>query len=855
MIELRHIKTDISMTSQKTPLTLDIAGKIPIHIEENQGRLTLSMDMASLDSSSIAADRLIKNLSRMAGLQIDGKTLADTTAHYDAKTNTLVVSAAAQVPEGAKVTLSMTRPNKSGAMETEPVVTAMRDSDGTFLLDEAHQFERLNVTEIKPLSNADSLLANIPYSRALLQGYNPQKHAPITELHTHFSAQISARAFMDIALKHDRARTEGQEITYPVELLTKLGIGLNDAQQNQVVKVKSTGGPSGMPEADLLQCERKGVECDAIRLSNLTQAQRDSICRKMEIAPETILQFSQFDPEMYRYRSPLSKSSSLNHDFIMEIAKEYARHGVKYAELSLTTMLRDPDWFVTMERAVDEAKQTYGVDIRFLAAVPRSAKPADLFKDMERMKCALRHPYVVGMDIVGYEVNATDNFRWALEHMASWAAHPQAGFHKNDMVIRVHAGETGKRHDNVIKAVEVAEKYKVPFRIAHALNAGLTAQEEKRMHVLSAQKLLALELCPPSNLAYNNIVRAEEVPFERFGKIADTYIATDGAGTFGSDAHQIGLDALYAGWTLKDLETMRENETKFIARAHTRDERKRAEFEKHYGTDNRVAAFVADYKKKMQEIDTASLKAFAKHRVPLLIVGAAGESYKKVQKTHAVEVALEMLALAMDREKSFGILGRVKPEGVSKVFDNSISAINGENPNSRLDLAAIVTDETTEVASSVSHVEAIAHNLSNIAKQIFVTSENLTQKAFAIFIGGSSFTGDILQYYHGGNLPFALMNTAEGASKDRAEFIDASKHFSDGISLLQTIDRQTAQNPERFGGIRPFIDALYKTTEQGKELDEHALQALYEQAEKRVMSRQRLEKIASGNGKSAVKRG
>lgn len=841
------------MTAQKHPLSLDIKGKIPVRVQEEQGVITLEIDAASLDSK-----RLIRNLTRMVGLEIDGKPVERPQINYDRTTKKIRVSApvlkSSPPTQNNTVTLTLSRPDKEGKVIAEPIVTAIRDASAEaaseFILDESRQFERLNVTEIKPLSNSDNLLENIPYPRSWLKGYDPKKHAPITELHTHFSAQISARAFMDIALKHDKEKTDSQIITYPVELLTKLGIGLSSEQQNQVVKVKSVGGPSGMPESDLLQCERKGELCDAIRLMHLTDAQRDIICRKMEIAPEVILQFSQFDPEMYRFRSPLSKASSLNHDFIMEIAKEYAQHGVKYAELSLTTMLRDPDWFIPMERAVDEAKKTYGVDIRFLAAVPRSAKPADMFKDMERMKFALRHPYVVGMDIVGYEVNATDNFRWALEHMASWAASPQKGFNKDDMVIRVHAGETGKRHDNVIKAVEVAEKFQVPFRIAHALNAGITPQEEKRMHMLSARKLMALELCPPSNLAYNNIVRAENVPFERFGKIADTYIATDGAGTFGSDATQIGLDALYAGWTLKDLEAMRKNEEAFIARAIKRDERKIAAFHEHYGNDNPTERFAAEYKKKMQDIDGRSLDNYAQERVPLLIVGAAGESYKQVSKTHAVEVALEMLALAMDRETSFGLLGRVKPEGVSKLFDNSVNARNSKNPNARLDLAAIVTDETTEVASSVSHVEAIPHNLSNIAKQIFVTANNLSKKAFAIFIGGSSFTGDILQYYHGQDLPFAVMKTAEGASKDRAEFIDASKYFSEGISLLKTIDSQIAANPERFGSIRPFSEMLYKKSENGLILDAEKLRELKEVAEENIMKRTRDEKTRNGNGHS-----
>jgi hypothetical protein len=210
-----------------------------------------------------------------------------------------------------------------------------------------------------------------------------------------------------------------------------------------------------------------------------------------------------------------------------------------------------------------------------------------------------------------------------------------------------------------------------------------------------------------------------------------------------------------------------------------------------------------------------------------------------------------MLALAMDPAKSLGMLGRVKREGVSALFDNSVLDHNRRTSTQPIDMLAVVTENVPDIADSVSFIEAFPENMSGIAQRIFMTATKTKPPAFPIFIGGANFTGDILQDYHRENLPFALMSNAPGASAQRAPYVAKAKHFTSGIELLQTIDRQVAAHPERFGHQRPFEQSLYTKALNSTQLDPAKLKALEEEAVKNVLQRERSahKALANGNGR------
>lgn len=836
--------------------TLDYNAQIGVTLRPSTqaGQCTLEIDCRQIPSA-----RFIQHLTK--GLSL--KTAAGTQAvHFD-------VSPFEKTPTVLKAEIPLT---VTGSAELrlydEPICPLVAQAGGEgFVLDGARAHERLTVSEVKMLANSDVKLAGVPHSRAALKGFDARLHAPITDLHTHASAQIKGADLMRIALEQD-LKMGGDGITYPVELLKLLkpmGMELSTDQRAKVITVPSIKFSPGLKEHKQLQCEQdpgKGNTCEAIRLRDLTEEQRALLVRKMDVAQHTIQPFSRFDPEMYRFRNPLTKRSELSREMLLTIAKDYAKQGVRYAELSTGSMLENADWFAEAIKAVDEAQQKYGVTMRFLAGIPRDNDPADMLKNLEKIKYAARHPYLVGVDVLGYEFKSAKDFSWALRHIAQWAAAPdgsdlkaEEGWDfKRDFTIRMHAGETSKRPENVIECAKVGKEYGVKIRIAHALTGGRMGAKEKNWikDECEARRLL-VELCPPSNVAYNNISRVDKVPAKDWTALGATLLlGSDGGGALQVDATQLALDAVAAGLTLQDLEIMRAHEETFIAQQKANEAEKRTAYQKHYG-QHADDKFIKDYKQRLHEIQHHSIDKEFIGRLPFLIMGAGGNTYNELlpeqeskNERQEIAVALEMLRKASRRENNAFILGRVKEEGVSGEMDRALMDHRDLHRDHAFAVAGLYKKGTTEIAKSITYCEALEGDDNNIPHELFKRATTLHPPALGIFISGSNFTSDVLRFYHDdqshqGGLPFVVMDNVPGASKDFAPSIASHKRFKDGVSLLKAIDyqvRHTAVGKENYGNVLPFAEELYTVKDGEKCLDDAKLAQLKREAAAIVAKRQ-----------------
>ncbi len=793
------------------PLSLDINGFYALRLENNQLVINLS---------SATEPYFLQHIGKLLKLKHGDNILEPTVTPNAMCEPKRVVFDLTDVDASKPFTLTM---------NNQPV-SDLRLENGALAAGQKHSIYQLSVSETRAygmaLSEKHGVLNMLPYDRTLREGFDPKKHAPITDLHTHSSAQVSASAMMEAALEIDQeaGSDAAKGLTYPVELLQKLGVPAHKEQPRHSVRsylFKPTANEN-------LACERDGGTCEAIRVKDLSEDQRKAIIQKMQVMGDKIIPFGDFDPEFYRFRNPLTKHPGMARKMIRQIATEYAKNGIEYAELS-TSSMTNPAWLADMIREIDAIEKEGGIEVdgvrkpmhlRFLVCMMRSTPPQQMLVEMERIKFLARHPYIVGMDLVGYESNKTRDFHWALSHMAQWAAQSQGTELKRedgwdmqrDFMIRVHAGETGKNPENVEDALKISREHKVRVRVAHALNVVLTDTDHEEIKRLSgkgegvAGDQFALEMCPDSNQVFLNKPLVHDVPMPDRYAISPVFLGSDGGGGLNITPTQLAYSSLATGMSLQQLEEMQAYERGYIDRQLARERSKRRAFDTLYHDPK---DFLDGYKSRLAELKSLdeqshyheealdgkekefdalnqqisalnaqraaitekvrnprALPASMQGKKPILIGGASGDSWKDMtaNEQRRTRQTIEMLVQSLDPEKCYFVLGRVKNEGVSKVLDEVVKAYNRENATNQFQVLARYAGAdkapTEELPETITAIHNIPGDLSNVPKSMvdFIKEEHGT----ALFFGGSNFTGEMVFRCFTAGVPFHLFTPQHG---------------------------------------------------------------------------------------------
>lgn len=802
--------------NEQIPPTLDHNGALSVTVHEQQDACTVAVDLSTLQ-----APEKLGGFHFCEGLRIvvNGAEVSCTPT-YDAVTKRLEFHSPDLVENPGPMTLEL---------YGQPLLTLQRSGTG-WVMDPSRANERLLVDEIREISDYDIRPEHLPYDRSKLKGFNPEKHAPITDVHTHSSAQVSAKDLMQLAL--------GKNLDYPVELLEKLNIELSDAERKAIKADGGSGSRFSPCESEGLKCEQQGQPCDVIPLSALSDEHRARIEQQLKIPLDKILCFSDFDRAYYRFVNPIVKNPSIARDMILKIAEDYQRQGVRYAELSTASMLNlnkddQAQWFKEMSAAVAEAEAKTGVTLRFLVGLPRNYSTAKAMAELEKIKHAARHPLIAGVDLLGYEFNRTEDFSATFANIAQWARdlpdpdlkQKDGWDFKRDFVIRIHAGETGKNDGNVASAVGIAKEYGVPVRIAHAVNQKLNPKLDADIKRLSEQDppLVQMEFCAPSNIAYNNTQDLTDVPYERWFKACKRwFLGSDGAGAIQTTPTQMAISALYGGVTLDDLAALRGNEERYIDQQKQRYDKKTAafnacypegegqflkEFAAHVKAVNDRNAYLKTYdpppvKKETVEKAYASLPEELNGkegrlngevgRMPVMIAGASGNSMEQIDPKIQKEIkrSMRMLVASLDPEKAYFVVGRAKPDGVTAALDEAVLEYNEKHPKNKFDVVSVTTADTKENAYSITHtiqmpggIDQVPDNLIGFMKYQ-AAQKNL---GISVFIGGSNFSSDMIRKSKESGLPYLLMESAEGASMRFAKKVKAEVRFNGGVTLLQKL--------------------------------------------------------------------
>lgn len=859
----------MTATPQKKATKLWINANRTYGLQFNADYTALVFDLLDVSTSQ----KLWKNLTRemaLTGIDTQGKPITIPAKVNEAKrTAELALDPRLDRSKPLQVTIN-----------GKPVAEFICE-EASFKPTPMHGIYQLIVAETRGMSNTLNPPDLLPYDRAPRMGYEENAHAPITDLHTHVSTQISAKDLYELSLTLDKEAREGEVenyVTYPIELLAKLGVPAQPTQATHNIESYEFKPL----KHEQLKCERgqtdgKNAEknyYEAIRLRDLTAKQRDAVIKAMDAPQDGTKSFQQVEEDIYRHTTPLTRNPRLVKPMLRRIAENYAAQGIQHAELA-TSALLGPNWFEAMVDAVDELECgtknpdgsrnpdaiTVGPDkkpftMRFLVGLPRNNGPKDTMLALERTKFIARHPYIVGVDLMGNETNKTSDFHWALSHMAMWARksentkfNPNDGWNfKEDFLIRVHAGESAKNPRNVADAIQIAHEHKVRVRVGHAQNAALLDGDNRKLYYMKnfagqydkAAKeqnpgdWFGFEKCPDSNQLYRMKALPHHVVIKPHSDMAATYFGQDGNGLSLTTPRQTALAALATGITLDELAAMRKQEEVYIANARARDDRKRGAFENMYkgGLKDLMAEYRAFDPKALIE------KRF-EGKTPFLIGGASDNSWKQLAKKPQQEInqMMELLVMTLNPKTVYFVLGRVESEGVNKALDRAIKNYNLAHPSNKFEVMgrfghASGEAPTGELAETISGFESIPGGISVVPDSQIKYIRDRHGKV--LLFDGAQFTASMLhdaQDERRGEVPFGVYVPPENA------FMEQMMQVVDRVRRIKSPEDLVKRTLRDFGP-----DRLFETQEERDKLlspglaitDDHSCDVLLEQAEKQA---------------------
>lgn len=337
-------------------------------------------------------------------------------------------------------------------------------------------------TEIRKSFNAtlSPMTVTLPAEEKI---YNPR-----TDLHTHFAAIMTADIMIAaVKKKHD----EGTPFQYPINLLNKVKIDLSiyfdtRAQYEEFIKSGKT-----FDITKFYDPKYTGNDTNRANLAKFREA--------MHIPRDKTIIFAEME-KVYDFRDPLIKDISLFSFYLEEIAKDYQKQGMTYAEISFSKVI-DPAWLKIINEKMPELESKYGVTIRWLSPIARVAPKAKRETQVELFKNhGSKSPYVIGVDVLAAEINSTYDLLPHLMDVAEWA---KSVF--PNMVIRVHAGEFSYHPENIEGVVSLAEKYQtecptLKFRVGHGVYKG-------HQDVFERMKILP-NIIPEINMASNQALNS-----------------------------------------------------------------------------------------------------------------------------------------------------------------------------------------------------------------------------------------------------------------------------------------------------------------------------------------------------------
>ena len=417
-----------------------------------------------------------------------------------------------------------------------------------------------NLTAFETRLLAQGKEKHVPFSREDMTDFSPK-----TDLHTHFAGALTPDSMIRVGIEHD--------IGYPADKLKEMGVDVSHYSIDKENKIK---------------------------LASLSEGDIKNLKQHLIISPVTQETFNTME-EIYAYRGPFTKNREMFPDFLRELANDYKKNGVNYAELSFSSLTegwKPEEYMQMLEDNLPQIEQETGVKLRFLAGLWRHSDEPYNQDIIDTLVTVAKSPYIVGCDYMGHESNQSLDFKEQLERLADYAMENDPNF-----AIRVHAGENPIYKTNMYDALKIVydqhakrqqeeneraqkegrtpNKIVMPqVRIGHGLY-GLDIKEDGNYKTVEQDGVIKLikemgaivEFNMSSNLALNNINDISTIPIKRYVDAGvDVVLGTDGHGLYSTFGKQEALLATAAGLEKEDFEKLVQTEKKVLDRARQREQ-------------------------------------------------------------------------------------------------------------------------------------------------------------------------------------------------------------------------------------------------------------------------------------------
>lgn len=578
--------------------------------------------------------------------------------------------------------------------------------------------------------------------KTIIKSYLFKKTKFRTDLHTHMNANLSPDILIALGISH--------QIRYPLYYIKKLNLKLTKSQEEKIYKQRE------QVEKDFKDSELKGTYLER-RINDYTFINfADFILNNLENAKENIEKiraslailkdgqavFTNLE-KVYLYRyvfakgvqskekikldkrkidkiyqkdikdavykmledkkkgSPYEKNN-LRQDKLLWIARDYQKQGIKYVEITDTTLTKKGlpavELLEDIHEVMPKIEKETGVAIRFLVGIRRI--PLTIIKDhvtssnylrenLNVLKSVAKSPYVVGSDFIGEEINDISELKPVIKEITQYAVNEDKGF-----TIRIHAGENDSLKDNVYKSIECVKSSlntgeDIPkIRIGHGLyTPDLDSPEGKKLIRLIKKSKAIMEFQLTSNVRLNNLSKIDKHPIKKY-LLNDVKCiqGTDGCGLYGTDTidEQLALHNLI-GLTEEDFEKMKKVEDDIIEDSKKYFAIKSKKFNKFLnGRTIRCAIleeeekiFKANEKRNIrlrinnnynaEDVLKDIIRELPLDKVPIVVAGGSfnGKNIETQVDKRGIKI-LEDLVKNLDNKKVFFVVGH-KLQGYEKI--------------------------------------------------------------------------------------------------------------------------------------------------------------------------------------------
>ena len=353
--------------------------------------------------------------------------------------------------------------------------------------------------------------------------------------------------------------------------------------------------------------------------------------------------------------NPAYRENTLFQDKLLWIARSYAKQGVRYAEISDTTLVKKegaPGMLAQVHAVMPAVTEETGVLLRFLAAIRRipltivkdQVETGDYFREnLETLKTIVADPYVAGSDIIGEELNDIREIAPVLHELVR-IAQADPGF-----VLRIHAGENDGLQDNIANSLEC---------VREALAPG-----QKMPHVRIGSGAV-LEFQITSNVRLNNLSGMNRHPLRQYLAYGIGCVqGTDGGALYGSDSidEQLSLEKML-GLTDEEMHSMRLCEDKVLEESLKAFGDKRAAYEKNAAETAEEEApelsLIGKRSLRASEVLADQICELPLDKSPVVIVGGSfSHANHRVRMTQENKKRIDDLLAEEDPEKIFFVIG------------------------------------------------------------------------------------------------------------------------------------------------------------------------------------------------------